>query len=66
MVSAPNKYPVKEEKTTLNDNLILVISLKLEITELIVMEEFAVLDMSLISLLFCECKDTSKFSYEQS
>ncbi len=33
MVSTPNKYPASEEKTTLNANRILVISLKSDITD---------------------------------
>jgi len=40
MVSTPNKYPAIDEKTTLTESLILVISLKSEIIEVAETEEF--------------------------
>jgi len=56
--SAPRRYPAIEEKTTLTANLILVISLKLDIAEVIVIDELVLLKSNLIYGFECDCKDT--------
>ena len=54
-----------EEKTTLNESLIFVISLKSEIIEDAEMEEFILLNASVFVANNCDGKDTLKINYEQ-
>ena len=56
--SAPRRYPAIEEKTTLTANLTLVISLKLDIAEAIVIDELVLLNSDLIYGFECDRKDT--------
>ena len=65
MVSAPRRYPAIEEKTTLRDNPILVISLKSVTTEAVDTEDFVLPKPYVFSSVLSDCKDSLKIDSKQ-